>query len=254
VEILYVNNSTRKGIDNLRKTIEDTAKKQKYNNVPNVYFTLEKALIEEKTDSFLLSKFRLLDIWNTQISKLFNYPEEELWKAVNFLHDLGSIAYFTDTKFPILQDYVVVKVKGLIQQCALLLSQEKNTVLSQGLVPSQIISEIWPLLSLNSISYLRALLERYQVILPIVNSVNPEKTEPLLIPLGLSKEIPTTFQNHWPLQLPKDSLQFNRIYILEYIPITFLSRLLLGKFGIIVFFLKKNYEQFFFLLLMSYKK
>jgi len=56
-----VSSVTRKGIDTLKKEIEDTARKQTFmgESVPNTYFTLEQALQEEKASNPIISLSRL---------------------------------------------------------------------------------------------------------------------------------------------------------------------------------------------------
>ncbi|KYR02814.1 leucine-rich repeat-containing protein (LRR) [Tieghemostelium lacteum] len=219
---------TGKGINSLRETLESIVVQQRNMGeaLPRSYMLLEN-IVKEETKKRIIPTISWPEF--IQLGQICTITDEnELLRATMFLNQLGSLVYFP--KETGLRQFVILDPQWITNMLSSIITT-KHSYAKDGILYHKNFKQIWrpPLYPQNLHTHLLALLEKFEISYSLTNAsgntVSNFEDGISLIPSLLGDDRPSSFDSYWkPYNSNVD--QFGRIYVLEFVPNGFFSRLM----------------------------
>ncbi|KAL3867198.1 hypothetical protein ACJMK2_044420, partial [Sinanodonta woodiana] len=206
----FISSWTGMGIKELQQQLVEVALQQQYmgEQIPEVWLKFENFIISRRSTENLI-EFK-------EIEKLAGlsgiFDKGEIFRAVQFLHDLGTIQYFTNEY---LKSRVVINPQWIVDIMACVVSV-KDSPIKEGRLKHQDINKIWKDYPEELNSWLLRMTEEYDLTFPM------ESEKVNLVPCLLPEKQPKI---DWP-ELDKNSEEKENkmIYKFDYLPAGLFNR------------------------------
>ncbi|KAH3812974.1 hypothetical protein DPMN_141417, partial [Dreissena polymorpha] len=206
----FVSSYTGQGIEELQRDLFEKTLEQQYmgEQIPEVWLQFENNVIAARTDSNVIEYSALEKMANA--SGVFD--KTEVFQAVQFLNDLGSLQHFTTES---LKSKVVINPQWIVDVMACVVSV-KNSPIQDGVLKHSDIGVVWKDYPAELHDWLLKLTEAYDLTFPLDDK--PVNLVPCLMP----EKQPDL---HWE-DLDKDSpIKENKmIYKFDYLPAGLFNR------------------------------
>lgn len=226
VGFYFVSSFNGTGIDNLSKAIVESALNEKYmgEKIPECWLNFEAALQQIKNEKSLLDYSECAKI----ASNHGIFDSTELSQALQFLHDLGSIMYFSNQE--ILRTKVVINPQFMVDLMACLVSVHNNFIVDGKLLHSDV-GKIWKKYDPKLHEWILKVTERFDLTFAI-----PEQ-KINLVPCLMPDDKPLN-DFDWKKLNQNEFKETKIVYNFEYLPIGLFNRfviLRLKKFILILY-------------------
>ncbi|KAL4228149.1 hypothetical protein ACF0H5_013582 [Mactra antiquata] len=206
----FVSSYTGQGIKELKKKLFDVTLQQQYmgENIPAVWFTFEK-IIEQKKKTENVVDYSVIE---QLANKSGIFESSEIFQAVQFLHDLGSVQHFSNEY---LKAKVVINPQWIVDVMACVVSV-KNEVIKDGRLRHTYLDMIWKDYPKKMHTWLLRLTEEFDLTFKLKDEqVN-------LVPCLLPESKP---KFNWPtIEKDSDILETEMEYTFDYLPAGLFNR------------------------------
>lgn len=193
--------------------------------MPKIYLNLEDVIEENKLS---LNPPAISWFAFTKMAAEANFKDEEqLFRATQFLNDLGSLVFFEDDKTR--ERLIVLDPQWLTSMFASVITT-KHKLIKDGILYHDDLGQIWraPQYPESLHQQLLSLLDQFGILFRLPDEIDEEGKQPpkkrYILPSLLPEEAPR-FDFLW-LKYEPNVVQFSRFYTLEFIPNGFFSRLM----------------------------
>ena len=234
-----VSTLTFKGIDELIRTIHEVALKQSYAQEPppDKWFDLEGIFLDTRRRLNTDSVVPILSWDDTaNVSKIAQFPtndnQAELIKAVDFLHETGTIFrhIYTDEKTGITKRTIILDPQWVARVFSTVITTKHGFLKNGNLEERMLFEQLWREFPKPTHTLLLDLFQQFD----LIYKVSDEKGNPtgeLLIPATLPTPKPSDVQSLLPTK--ETSLyQFERRYTFDFMPVGLFSRYLVRAMSI----------------------
>ncbi|XP_041374603.1 uncharacterized protein LOC121387519 [Gigantopelta aegis] len=205
----FVSSHTGQGVKELQDHLTEVTLRQQYmgERIPGVWLRFENSIASLKDRSVIEYK---------ELEKRANncgiFDQLEVFQAVQFLHELGSLQHFTNEY---LKSYVVVNPQWIVDVMACVVSV-KDSHIKDGRLHHDDIAKVWKDYPTNLHSWMLRLTEEFDLTFPLAS----EKTN--LVPCLLPEKEP---EINWP-ELDKNSVlrEAKMVYKFDYLPAGLFNR------------------------------
>ncbi|XP_060565876.1 uncharacterized protein LOC132724909 isoform X2 [Ruditapes philippinarum] len=206
----FISSYTGQGVSSLKSSIFDVTLQQQYmgEHIPAVWLTFENNIevIKKKNDIVTYNEIELL------ANKSGIFEPSEIFQAVQFLHDLGSVQHFTNEY---LKSNVVINPQWIVDVMACVVSV-KNDFIKNGRLVHDDIDKVWSAYPKKLRSWLLRLTEEFDLTFQL-------KDQPVnLVPCLLPEKKP---EFTWPeIERGSDIRENKMVYTFEYLPAGLFNR------------------------------
>ncbi|XP_053405125.1 uncharacterized protein LOC123565346 [Mercenaria mercenaria] len=206
----FISSFTGQGISSLKTNLFEVTLQQQYmgEHIPAVWLTFEKNIdrIKEKNDIVTYQEIELL------ANKSGIFEPSEIFQAVQFLHDLGSVQHFSNEY---LKSNVVINPQWIVDVMACVVSV-KNDFIQNGRLLHEDIDKVWSAYPKKLRGWLLRLTEEFDLTFPL-------KDQPVnLVPCLLPEKKPHFV---WPeIERGSDLRENKMVYTFDYLPAGLFNR------------------------------